>query len=177
MKSKNIILIVDDDMDIIVPLKSILEQSDFEVVEAYDTEEAFEKLETVTPDLIISDVMMKSHYEGFEFAKKVKTDPKTANIPVIIQSSIEVLTTTNPSIQPMIHELRNTENVQKVADIYRNDSNYRDMKVLLIKDMASGKAGIDYLSEDGVNKWVDVDNFIPKPVAKDKLLKAIKYSL
>jgi hypothetical protein len=51
------------------------------------------------------------------------------------------------------------------------------MKVLLIKDMASGKAGIDYLSQDGTNKWVDVDFFIPKPVDKEKLLKAIKYCI
>lgn len=177
MSEKVKILVVDDDVDIIVPVKSILEQNGFEVVTAYDTEEAKELLKEHSVKLIISDVMMKSHYEGFEFAKSIKSNPEYNNIPIIIQSSIEVLTTTNPSIQPMVHELRKTDNVQKVADIYRNDNNYKNMKVLLIKDMASGKAGIDYLSQDGTNKWVDVDFFIPKPVDKEKLLKAIKYCI
>jgi len=177
MNNKQRILVVDDDVDIIVPVKAILEQNGYEVISAYDTDEAKKYLDENKIDLVISDVMMKSHYEGFEFAKSIKTNPDYKNLPIIIQSSIEVLTTTNSSIQPMVHELRKTENIQKVADIYRNDNNYKNMKVLLIKDMASGKAGIDYLNQDGTNKWVDVNFFIPKPVDKEKLLKAIKYCI
>lgn len=164
-----LILLVDDDQDILTPAQAILESLGYKVNTAFDKDEALDKIKSEKPDLIISDVMMRTHYEGFEFAKEITENPDLKDTPIIIQSGIEVLTTTNPSLQQMVHEVRKSEDVQRVANEYRNDPNYRDMKVLLIKDMNTGYAGVDYLNEKGSNVWLNVNDFISKPLDIENL--------
>jgi len=174
---KKVILMVDDDEDVLTPSQAILESAGYEVVISFDKDEALEKLKKVIPNLIISDVMMRTHYEGFEFAKEITTNPDLKNVPIIIQSGIEVLTTTNPSLQQMVHEVRKSEDVQRVANEYRNDPNYREMKVLLIKDNNTGLAGVDYLNENGNNVWLNVNDFLAKPVEAKKLLETVERNI
>ncbi|MEZ5197389.1 MAG: hypothetical protein R2764_13640 [Bacteroidales bacterium] len=47
-------------------------------------------------------------------------------------------------------------------------------QVILLKDIVTGKAGIDYRNEDGKTIWVPVDGFIKKPVDSKVLLPEIK---
>ncbi|MEI7812039.1 MAG: response regulator transcription factor [Ignavibacteria bacterium] len=75
------ILLVDDEKDIVEFLKYNLEQEGFEVITAYDGEEAIEKL-IEKPDLIILDVMMPK-MNGYEVCLKIKQDNTFASIPVI----------------------------------------------------------------------------------------------
>jgi DNA-binding LytR/AlgR family response regulator len=56
--SKKKILIVDDDPDFVMSVKSILEKADYDVDEAYNGKEGLESVESRLPDLIILDVMM-----------------------------------------------------------------------------------------------------------------------
>jgi len=46
--------------------------------------------------------------------------------------------------------------------------------VILLKDIVSGNAGIDYRTEDGRSVWVPVDGFLKKPVDSKKLLPEIE---
>jgi len=46
--------------------------------------------------------------------------------------------------------------------------------VILLKDIITGKAGIDYRTEDGKTVWVPVGGFLKKPVDSKKLLHEIK---
>jgi len=154
-----------------------LESEGYKVVIAFDKDEAFDKLKEIKPNLIISDVMMRTHYEGFEFAKEITTNPDFKNIPIVMQSGIEVLTTTNSSLQQMVHEVRKSEDVQRVANEYRNDPNYREMKVLLIKDNNTGLAGVDYLNENGANVWINVNDFLAKPVDAKNLIATVKRNI
>lgn len=103
METKKI-LIVDDDNDVINILKTILEHEGYSVFAAYNKEEALEITKNVTPDLAILDVMMTTHYEGFELAKALKSTSTLKNMPVVMQTSIEVLTTTNRSVEAMAKE-------------------------------------------------------------------------
>lgn len=81
MKRK--ILIVDDERDIVVILKLALEKEGYEVVEAYDGIDALEKMDKVKPDLILLDIMMP-RMDGYTMKLKLKENPETSNIPVII---------------------------------------------------------------------------------------------
>ena len=52
------ILIVDDELDTLIPLKRVLEAEDYLVVEASSGMEAIEKARSAHPDLILLDLMM-----------------------------------------------------------------------------------------------------------------------
>lgn len=75
------ILVVDDEEDICAILKFNLSREGYEVVTANSAEEAL-TLDIASFDLLLLDVMMGG-MSGFELTGKLKTDPKTAGVPVI----------------------------------------------------------------------------------------------
>jgi len=163
METKKI-LIVDDDIDVIAVVKAILNKEGFEVVSANDKIEGIKKAWAEKPDMAILDVMMTTHFEGFEMAKELSENPEFNNMPVMMLSSIDILTTSKPSVQEMARE-------------FRMDPNYRELDVLLIKDIVTGNAGIDYRTEEGPSEWLRVDGFLRKPVEAEKLIKEVKTHL
>lgn len=76
-----LILVVDDEEDICEILRFNLSNEGFEVVTANSAEEALEH-DITSFDLLLMDVMMGG-MSGFELTGKLKTDPKTAGVPVI----------------------------------------------------------------------------------------------
>lgn len=81
-KKSRKILLVDDEAGFAELLRDLLEMDSYEVVLAYDGQEALEKLQTFTPDAIISDIVMP-RLSGFEMFKKVKANPATSTIPFL----------------------------------------------------------------------------------------------
>ena len=77
------ILIIDDEKDMVDILNTILQHDGYEVVTAYDGEEGLQRVKESTPDLIITDIMMP-RMDGFTFAQKIKEDPSTSGIPIIM---------------------------------------------------------------------------------------------
>ena len=77
-----IVLIVEDNPDMRAYIRDFLMQF-YDVVEAADGEEGLAKAAKTHPDMIISDVMMPN-MDGFQFCEKIKTDPRTSHIPVIL---------------------------------------------------------------------------------------------
>lgn len=160
MKTKKV-LIVDDDIDVINIIETILKKEGFEVISASDKKEGMKKIREEKPDLAILDVIMTTHYEGFELAKEITDDPELRKMPILMQTSIDVLTTTKPDVQAMARE-------------FRKNPGFKDLHVLLVKDINTGKAGVDYLSEDGKSIWFPVDGFIRKPVDAKKIVPEVK---
>ena len=80
------ILVVDDEPDIIEILSIRLRTAGFEVSSAKNGEEAVAKAKSEKPLVIIMDVMMPV-MSGFEALQKIRQDPGTKNIPVIVLSS------------------------------------------------------------------------------------------
>ena len=74
-------LVVDDEEDICAILKFNLSKEGYEVVTANSAEEAL-TLDIASFNLLLLDVMMGG-MSGFELTGKLKTDPKTAGVPVI----------------------------------------------------------------------------------------------
>jgi CheY-like chemotaxis protein len=83
MTRRKKIMLVDDSSTALMMEKSILSKRDFEVVTARDGEEAVAKSVAERPDLILMDVMMP-RMNGFEACRRIRTDPQTKDIPIIL---------------------------------------------------------------------------------------------
>ena len=82
-----IVLIVDDNQQNLELLQAYLEDMDCVTVPAYDGLEALEIIAGQPPDLILLDIMMPK-MSGFEVCKRLKNDPKTSDIPVIMVTAL-----------------------------------------------------------------------------------------
>lgn len=80
---KKRILIVDDDTDILEVLRETLELDNHLVTTAENINKAFEQLMNELPDLIILDLVLPDG-NGFELCRKITTDPRTQNVPVLL---------------------------------------------------------------------------------------------
>ena len=80
-ESRKKVLVVDDEQDLCEILKFNLETEGYEVDTAYSAEEAL-NLELKSYSLLLLDVMMGG-MSGFALAKKLKSEPSTASIPII----------------------------------------------------------------------------------------------
>jgi two-component system alkaline phosphatase synthesis response regulator PhoP len=81
--SKGKILVVDDEVYILHILDFSLGSEGFEVISANNGELAIEKAKQEQPDLIVLDVMMPV-LDGYETCRRLKRDPTTKEIPVIL---------------------------------------------------------------------------------------------
>jgi two-component system chemotaxis sensor kinase CheA len=82
------ILIVDDSITTRTLEKNILEAAGYTVQLAIDGHEALSAIATGgMPDLIVSDIVMP-RIDGFELTRRIKDDPNTANLPVILVTSL-----------------------------------------------------------------------------------------
>src|SRR5665811_729317 len=84
------ILIVDDEIDTLLPLKMSLEVEDYLVLGASNGYEALELAKTNIPDLIILDIMMPG-MDGYEVCSRLKKDPVMRNIPVIMLTAKDAI--------------------------------------------------------------------------------------
>lgn len=77
------ILVVDDSPFIVDVFVTMLERGGYRTVAAYGGEECLEILKTVTPDLILLDIMMEP-VDGWETLEKIKANSQTKEIPVLM---------------------------------------------------------------------------------------------
>ena len=84
---KKNILLVDDDPLIIRMYQNRLSNDGYEVRTASNGEEALIQVMKEKPDLILLDIMMPK-MNGVETLKRLKAEPKTENIPVIILTNL-----------------------------------------------------------------------------------------
>lgn len=82
-----LILIVEDSLTQAMVLEEILLSSNYRIKIAANGNKALEWLENNRPAVIISDIIMPG-MDGYSFCKKIKTNPKVQNIPVILLSSL-----------------------------------------------------------------------------------------
>ena len=77
------ILIVDDEKNIVITLKTSLEADNYNVVEAYTGYEAIEKAHFEIPDLVLLDLGLPD-IDGYEVCDMMRKDPLIRLIPVIM---------------------------------------------------------------------------------------------
>ena len=82
-----IVLVVDDNQQNLELLQVYLEDVDCQSIPACDGPEALDIIAKEPPDLILLDVMMPK-MSGFEVCRRIKNDPKTSDIPVIMVTAL-----------------------------------------------------------------------------------------
>ncbi len=83
--SRKTVMIVDDSPTIRKILGLTLERAGYKVIAEPDGESAIERLLQVVPDLILLDIAMPK-IDGYEVCKRIKQDPRTKAVPVVMLS-------------------------------------------------------------------------------------------
>jgi CheY-like chemotaxis protein len=81
------VLIAEDDRFIRRTAEIALKRQGFTVLLAEDGEAALQQARTAAPDVVLLDLIMPK-VQGFEVLRRLKLDPKTASVPVIVLSSL-----------------------------------------------------------------------------------------
>ncbi len=82
----SIVLIVEDSVAQREMITDLLKASGLTVTHASDGLEALEAIQTTPPDLVVLDIVMP-RMNGYEVCRRLKSDPKTQNVPVVMCSS------------------------------------------------------------------------------------------
>jgi two-component system alkaline phosphatase synthesis response regulator PhoP len=89
--SMKTILVIDDEKDIVEAIEYNLIKEGSKVLKAYDGDTGLLTAQNKIPDLIILDLMLPG-LDGTEVCKRLKKDPKTTNIPIIMLTAKSELT-------------------------------------------------------------------------------------
>ena len=82
------VLVVDDILSNVKLLEAKLAAEYFEVVTAFNGEQALQRVAEEAPDIVLLDVMMPG-MDGFEVCRRIKSSPKTAHIPVVMVTALD----------------------------------------------------------------------------------------
>jgi len=80
---KTKVMIADDSFESVELLNAVLSEQGYEIIIAFDGEEALTKACVEKPDLLLLDIMMPK-VDGYEVCRRLKADPNTARIPILI---------------------------------------------------------------------------------------------
>src|SRR6516225_2244143 len=83
------VLVVDDTPLNVKLLTVKLEYEDYVVITAADGFEALAKIEAEKPDIVLLDVLMPPGIDGFETCRRIRADPATAHIPVVMVTALQ----------------------------------------------------------------------------------------
>ena len=81
------ILIVEDSLTQAAHLKSVLQEHDFQVVNASNGQEALESLRVRKPTLVITDIAMPG-MDGYDLCRRIRADERLADVPVILLTAL-----------------------------------------------------------------------------------------
>jgi CheY-like chemotaxis protein len=85
---KKRILIVDDDPDIVLTIRLVLESAGYLVDEAVDGQTCLVKMRENLPDLVLMDVMMANPLDGYYTTQQIADDSTLSKVPIVMISSI-----------------------------------------------------------------------------------------
>lgn len=90
MIEKKKILVADDDVQFIDSVKTLLESTGYEVHFTYRSGEVIDLAKSISPDLILLDVMFAgpSKSDGFRISRLLHKNPELKDVPVIIISGV-----------------------------------------------------------------------------------------
>ena len=88
MAKPKMVMVIDDDPDLLESIRVILEGAGYGVMTATSGQDGLARVRRGGIDCILLDVMLARETEGFLIAQDLKADPKTAQIPIVMLTSI-----------------------------------------------------------------------------------------
>ncbi|PZO37505.1 MAG: two-component system response regulator [Pseudanabaena frigida] len=82
----SVVLVVEDSVTQREMIEDLLKGSGLTVKTAGDGVEALEQMQGSCPDIVVMDIVMP-RMNGYELCRRIKTDPKTERVPVVMCSS------------------------------------------------------------------------------------------
>ncbi len=92
------ILVVDDEKTTVDYLRTLIESAGHECRSADGSDDALRQAESWNPDLVFMDVMLPEE-DGFTLCSKLKSNPKTRQIPVVMESALTDATSIQSAYQ------------------------------------------------------------------------------
>jgi two-component system alkaline phosphatase synthesis response regulator PhoP len=131
------ILVVEDDEDIMELIFYNLKREGYSVVKAVTGEEAIKQVQSGSPDIVLLDIMLPE-MDGLELCRRLKTDSKTKNIPVVMvtakgEESDVVLGLELGAEDYVVKPFRPKELVARVRAVLRRKSQPADPAPEIIK--------------------------------------------
>jgi CheY-like chemotaxis protein len=102
METPRTILMVDDDVDLLAASSAALEAAGYRVVTAEDAESGFTAAASEQPALIVLDLMMEEADSGVRLARRLRREPATQAIPIVILTGVRKAT--GFDFQPMTQD-------------------------------------------------------------------------
>lgn len=88
MAEQKRVLLVDDDVDFVEIIRTVLEEAGFSVITAYEGGDGLKKAREARPHVIVLDYMMTRPTEGAFVAQELKDDPDLRDIPIVLLTSV-----------------------------------------------------------------------------------------
>jgi len=92
------ILFIEDAMALQKTFGDILRKESYEIISALDGEEGLKLAKTEKPDLILLDLILPK-VNGFEVLRRLKEDPETKKIPIIVLTNLEDIEDINKALE------------------------------------------------------------------------------
>ena len=86
MKAKSLILVLDDDPDICIMIKMVLDYYGYDAMDAENEENARKIISSNHVDLLIMDMLL-SGVDGTDICRQLKQDQETSSIPILMFSA------------------------------------------------------------------------------------------
>lgn len=137
------VLIVDDNLQNLELLQAYLESLRCPLLTAMDGLEASKVIDKTPPDIILLDVMMPN-MSGFELCAKVKSDPRTRDIPIVMVTALNEIGDVERAVECGTDDFL-TKPVNKLELLTRVRSLLRVR--LLKKELAKTLSQLDRLRE------------------------------
>jgi CheY-like chemotaxis protein len=83
------ILIIEDDVSLLQAYREMFKTQDVSVVGAASGQEGLTLVASEKPDLILLDIMLPGGMNGFDVLERLKEDPATQSIPVIVLTNLD----------------------------------------------------------------------------------------
>ncbi|MFZ6688020.1 Hpt domain-containing protein [Undibacterium sp. SXout11W] len=86
LRTQHTVMVVDDSLTVRRVTQRLLTREGYQVILAKDGIDALEQLQSVTPDIMLVDIEMP-RMDGFDLTRNVRSDARTAHIPIIMITS------------------------------------------------------------------------------------------
>ena len=152
------ILIVDDSLYIVDGLAALLKRKGYNLLTAYGGDEAIAVLATSSPDLILLDIMMEP-VDGWETLDKIKANPVTRDIPVLMFSAKKITAEEahdhSLNIEDFVSKPVNpSQLMESIQQVFRRRSDVK-LEAVVAKDAGFDSQLIDEYSS--LRKSIEVD--------------------